>query len=148
MSTPQLFIKLLDKNKDPDGLHLIQVAVAKQKFPHTHITGVAAVGYSGGGTYSDFYGIYRTDEYDESVVETIEEMDYPENSENFSDEMAKINNFLFDYIYYDEDYDAYRLNEEFIVCIASHNSSIDIDFDWDNDSHIEASSKWPISYRW
>jgi hypothetical protein len=141
----QLLVVLRDKTKDPDDLKLIQVAIAKQDIGDC-ITIIAAVGYEGGGCYSNFCGVYRMDEFNESVLETIEELDYADDSELYSKQLEELDAWLYTNIFYDEDIDAPRLNEVNYDLIED--GHLEMDFDWDNESHVEASQNWGISYRW
>jgi len=141
----QLYVALRDKTKDVNDLKLIQVAVAKQDIGDS-ITIVTAIGYEGGGCYSNFCGVYRMDEFNESVLETIEEVDYVHDSESYVRQLEELEQWMYQNIFYDENCDAPRLNEEHYDSIED--LSIDIDFDWDNESHIEASQNWGIFYKW
>jgi hypothetical protein len=141
----QLFVALRDKTKDPDDLKLIQVAIAKQDIGDC-ITIITAIGYEGGGCYSNFCGVYRMDEFNESVLETIEEVDYADDSELYSKQLEELDVWLYTNIFYDENVDAPRLNKEHFDSIKDE--SLDIDFDWDNEAHVEASQNWGIFYKW
>jgi hypothetical protein len=149
MNNPQILVVLRDKTKDPDGLNLIQIAVAKKNLPDSHITIVCAVGYEGGGCYSDFCGVYRMDEYSELVTEVIEEIDYPDDSEIFSLELDQLTSWVYkNFVSYDEDLDAYRLNNDIDTLEIEDEKFFDLNFDWDNEAHIQASQNWAISYKW
>ena len=141
----QLYVVLRDKIKDPDDLKLIQVAIAKQDIGDC-ITIITAIGYEGGGCYSDFCGVYRMDEFNESVLETIEELDHADDSELYSRQLEELNVWLSGNIFYDEDIDAPRLDEVNYDLIEDDH--LEIDFDWDNEAHVEASQNWGISYKW
>jgi len=141
----QLLVVLRDKTKDPDDLKLIQVAVAKQDIGDC-ITIITAVGYEGGGCYSNFCGVYRMDEFNESVLETIEEVDYADDSELYSKQLERLDTWLYTNIFYDEDIDAPRVNDIHYDLIEEE--CLEMDFDWDNEAHVEASQNWGISYRW
>lgn len=141
----QLYVALRDKTKDVNDLKLIQVAVAKKDIGDS-ITIVTAIGYEGGGCYSNFCGVYRMDEFNESVIETIEEVDYVHDSESYVYQLEELEQWMYQNIFYDENCDAPRLNEEHYDSIED--LSIDIDFDWDNESHVEASQNWGIFYKW
>ena len=149
IQNPQLFVVLFDKEKDPNQENFIRLAVAKKYLPDSNITLVVAVGYEGGGCYADFCGAYLMDEQGEEVEETIEECDYSDDSEEYSQEYEELATFMYQSIYYDEDMDTPRLNEELkdhILQIQSR--TFELNWDWDNDAHIEASQNWSIFYNW
>jgi hypothetical protein len=141
----QLFVALRSKTKDINDIKLIQVAVAKKDIGDG-ITIVAAVGHEGGRCYSNFCGVYRMDQFNESVVETIEESDYPCHSGHYACELYELEQFLYKHAPYEEDENAHVLNEDYFHLIGS--GWLEIDFDWDNEAHIKASQNWGIGYKW
>ena len=142
----QLLVILFNKDKDPNEENFINLAVAKKKLPDTNITLVVATGYEGGGCYSDFCGAYLVDEYGESVLETLEECDYSDDSEEYSQEYAELHKFMYTSIYYNEDDDRPELNEELRDQVGER--TIELNWDWDDEAHIEASQNWAMYYRW
>jgi hypothetical protein len=141
----QLFVALRSETKDINDIKLIQVAVAKKDIGDG-ITIVAAVGYEGGRCYSNFCGVYRMDQFNESVLETIEVSDYPCHSKNYACELYDLEQFLYKYAPYEEDENAHVLNEDYFHLIGS--GWLEIDFNWDNEAHIKASQNWGIGYTW
>jgi hypothetical protein len=142
----QLYVVLRDKTRDVDDLKLIQVAIAKKDIGDG-ITIITAVGYEGGGCYSNFCGVYLMDQFNETVVETLEESDYPCHGKNYACELYDLEQFLYKHAPYEEDENAHVLNKDYFHLIGGI-GDVDINFDWDNEAHIKASQNWGIGYKW
>ena len=145
----QLFVVLYKKEKDPNEDNFVRLAIAKKNLPNTNITLVVAIGYEGGGCYADYCGAYLIDEFGEEVEETIEECNFSDESEEYTEQYDELAKFMYQSIYYDEDMDAPRLNEDLKDQIENYDDrTFELNWDWSNEAHIEASQNWSIFYRW
>jgi hypothetical protein len=125
----------------------IRLLMAKKILPDNKAV-LVAIGYEGGGQWSDFYATYQLDEYNESVLETIETFGgFPDEDSEYLSDYENLNDYINKFVDLDEEMvpsfkKEYLEDSEF----DQETGELTHEWDWDDEVHIAASDEWQIMY--
>lgn len=127
----------------------LAVAMAKKVLNDNKVA-LVAYGYEGGGCWSDYYAVYKLDEYMEGVEEIIESwVGGPDEPSDYLDDYEELNDYISKFCDFDED-GVPILKEECLTDAEydSETGQYDHEWDWDDGVHFAASDDWQFHARW
>ena len=145
----QIYIALEKTRNHEENDRMVRLVMCKKDIGDD-IVAMVAVGYEGGGQWSEYYAVYKLDEYQESVEDTIEySIGMPDYDSKYQSEYDDILQYINKFCDFDEEFIPF-LKEEYLNEDEFDNESetYDKDWNWDDETHLIASSDWQIFYKW
>jgi hypothetical protein len=140
----QLYITL---ENEAESEQMIRLVMLKRDLGD-NIFALVAIGYEGGGAWSEYYAVYELDEFHESILETKESLIGPDEESQYYDVYNSIQECINNYCDFNEEFVPY-LKEELMGELRDDGDSkiYQTFWNWDDGIHLTASKNWQIQYR-
>jgi hypothetical protein len=147
MNTQFYALKETNPQADPSDFTL-RLAMAKKIIDDKAI--IVAVGYEGGGCWSDYYAVYQLDNHNESVEEVIEAfVGFPDEDTEYLNIYQELNEYISKFC--DDDGEGVPFLKEECIKDSEFNENTGEyvhEWNWDDEVHLAACEDWQIFYSW
>jgi hypothetical protein len=149
METPEdeIFIVLETENPSEDDNRTVRLVMCKRDLGND-LFALVAIGYEGGGSWSEYYAVYQLDEFHESILETKESLIGATEDSPHYETYNQIQESINTYCDFNEDF-VPHLKEDFLSDLRAHQGLASYEsWNWDDGIHLAASGNWQIMFHW
>jgi hypothetical protein len=143
----EIFIVLERTRKSTDDDRRVRLVMCKRCLGND-LFALVAIGYEGGGSWSEFYAVYQLDDFHESILETKESLKGESDDSTYYETYNQLHETINNYCDFNEEFIP-SLKEEFVASLISDKGFKYYEsWNWDDGIHLAASSNWQIQFNW